>query len=212
MKILKAITLAIFAAVLTASTVSAASIPGLFNTGVDNNRQRLPDSAVEQHYAVTGMALAGYTLYHTPPSPPYFPYVQPAADASWIAPANYFYAPQGEYVYTLTFDLTGIDSTKALISGQWTSDNGSSIYSNSVATGFTADSLAFTSLHDFTINNGFVPGINTLSFHVTNGDLTPWGENPTLLLVQNLHGEGVPEPSTILILGLGGLSLFCKKR
>jgi hypothetical protein len=199
-----------YAALLTVSSASGTEISGLYNTGVDNNRVRLPNGAPEQHYSVTGMASNAYAVTETPP-PPYYPYVQPAADALWIAPGNYYYAPQGEYIYTLTVDLTGLDYTKATISGQWSSDNDSTIFLNSVSTGFTADALAFTSLHDFTINEGFVQGVNTLEFHVNNGDLTPWGENPTLLLVQNLHGESVPEPGTLCLLGLGVLSLFKMK-
>jgi hypothetical protein len=198
--------------ILTVSTTSAASIAGLYNTGVDNNRQRLPDGAMEQHYVVTGMASAAYTVYNTP-QPPYFPYVEPAADALWIAPPDYYHAPSGEYIYTLTFDLTGMDSAKAAISGQWSSDNESSIYLNGVSTGFAVnDSLAFTYLSDFTITDGFVHGNNTLEFHVMNSDPTPWGENPTTLLVQNLQGQITPEPTTLLLLSFGGLRLLRRKR
>jgi hypothetical protein len=210
MKIRKALSIIICITVLTVSTALAENIAGLFNTGVDNNGERLPSGSLEQHYTLAGMASNAYVFYDTPP-PPYYPYVPPAMDALWIGPGDNYHAPQGEYIYTLAFDLTGLDYTKATISGQWSSDNESTIFLNTFSTGLTVDALAFTSLHDFTINQGFVPGVNTLEFHVTNSDPTPWGENPTMLLVQNLQGEIVPEPATLLLFGLGGLALRKRK-
>jgi hypothetical protein len=211
MKIRKAVSIIICVSVLTASTVCAEIIPGLFNTGVNNSGERLPDGSMEQHYAVSGTASTAYVFYQTPP-PPYYPYVQPADDALWIGPSDNYHAPSGEYIYTLTFDLAGLDHPNAIISGQWSSDNESTIFLNSVSTGFTIDALSFTSLHNFTISEGFLPGVNTLEFHVTNSDPTPWGENPTMLLVQNLQGEIVPEPGTICLLGLGGLVAMRRHR
>jgi hypothetical protein len=183
------------------------NIPGLFNTGVDDQGARLPNGSLEQHYVLTGVA-----------SPAYVPDVvawslsgtwySPAANAQWIS-TQVRDAPAGDYVYTLTFDLSEFDPAAVIISGQWASDNSSAIYLNGIKTQYGIDRWGFLSVHDFSINSGLLRTINTLEFHVNNEYDGPGGNNPTGLLVQNLIAT--PEPATLLMLTLGGLILRKRK-
>lgn len=206
----------VISAVLVALIVSstrADSIPGLFNTGVNSDNTRLPSGVLEQHYILTGMSSTAYVSQGIPGI-----WAEPATDAMWIAPSNgETDVPQGEYAYKLTFDLSGFDPATATISGAWASDNGSTIYLNGMSTQFNIGPGAYRFLTGFTIVGGFLPNINTLEFHVTNSlyydPLYHGGGNPSGLLVQSLSGSAqpVPEPATILLLGLGGLVLSKRK-
>jgi hypothetical protein len=64
-----------------------------------------------------------------------------AASGEWIGPDadGLTDDPLGIYVYTTTFDLTGLISSTASISGQFAADNFGEIYLNGVATGITTD-------------------------------------------------------------------------
>lgn len=199
---------------LMVSSTRADSIPGLFNTGAGSGNTRLPSGVLEQHYILTGMSSPAYVSTGIPGI-----WAEPATDAMWIAPTNgNIDVPQGGYVYTLIFDLTGLDLATATISGKWASDNGSTIYLNGIGTQFNIGAGSYSFLTDFTIAGGFLPNTNTLEFHVTNSlyyDPSYHGSgNPSGLLVQNLLGSAqpVPEPTTLALLGLGALVLRRRKK
>ena len=214
-------TLFLFTNLTAVSVASPISVPGLFDTGVDNQGVRLPDGSLEQHYSLTdvlGVLSTAYVFHESLPDPPDIKgfWVNPAADAMWIGPyGGTWNAPVGDYVYTLTFDLSGFNLATMVISGQWSSDNDSEIYLNGVytGTGYNTESNggvgAFTSVHPFSIDSGFLPTINTLEFHVNNV-YCPTLYNPTGLLVQNL--QATPEPCTLLLLELGALGLLRNRR
>jgi len=181
--------------------ISAAlvAISGLYNTGVDDVGQILADGEAEQHYQMTGVDTGAFIISGgSKPSA----WVSPQGQYVWIGPENGgSAAPEGNYLYTLTFDLTGLDPLTATISGLWASDNPSSIYLNDVNTGISRDDrLSFSSLLGFEILSGFVDGENTLQFYVNN---LPPGPNPSGLLVANLTGTAseVPIPGTVWLLG-----------
>ncbi len=93
-------------------------------------------------------------------------------------------SPITPYVYRrLTFDLTGLDPTTASISGTGSADDSAIIRLNGNATGQTFP--AFNVLSTFSITSGFIAGVNTLDFVVSNGGAGP---NPTGLLVNSLSG------------------------
>jgi hypothetical protein len=110
--------------------------------------------------------------------------------AQWIGSAQ-LVAP-GTYTLTQTFDLTGFDPGTAWLSGLWSANPGSSILLNGVATGVPLPVVA--SPLPFTIQSGFVPGINVLEFRVpTDFSYSFFG-----LLVANLGGaaqrNGIGQP------------------
>jgi hypothetical protein len=114
------------------------------------------------------------------------------------------------YTFRLDFDLMGIDPSKAVLAGKWGVDNIGSIRLNgSNATGhggalvISGGDSNFETFHPFIINDGFVPGTNTLEFVVTNVSAI------AALNVTDL--QFVPEPSTLLLVGIGAF-VICVRR
>ncbi len=127
-------------------------------------------------------------------------YAPTTADATWVSyHASGGDTPlMGQYRYRTSFDLTGLDPSTAVLTGQWTSDNGSRIYLNGEATTFSIDDNSAGFLHDFTISRGFVSGTNHLDIEVDNigemntgmialvsGTATPVGEADLLIKHSN---------------------------
>jgi hypothetical protein len=119
--------------------------------------------------------------------------------SSWIGSDSV--AP-GNYTYSTTFDLAGLNASTASILGDWAGDNtGISILLNGSATGITANagSVNFAGFTAFNIDStaNFVSGLNTLSFTINNADGP--GNNPAGLRVAMAGtadaSTSVPEPS-----------------
>jgi hypothetical protein len=179
----------------SAVPVRAASIPGLFNTGVNSAGVSLPDGAVDPHYVLTavppGTGLGPDAFAMTFLSGSWMPN-QSSPPSRWIGPAVLGVThPSGEYVYTLTFDLTGFDPTTASVSGGYATDNLLDLAMNGASTGYTHGlPHPFASLSPFTLSGGFLPGLNTLEWRVTNlGPDAP--ANPTGLHVR-IAGTALP--------------------
>jgi hypothetical protein len=112
--------------------------------------------------------------------------------------------------------LTGFNPATASITGKWAADNyGFDIKINGVSTGSTTETMSegsFTGFHNFNISSNFIPGINTLDFLVRN--FNGPGDNTTGLRVEILSAtaNGVPEPSSWVLLGLGAAGVFLAAR
>ena len=204
--------------------LSAAVIPTLFNTGVDASGNPLAIGSVDPHYQLVSFpAGSGFNsntfVADTTQSPINGAWVNPGATARWIGPTtNVVNMPSatttGEYIYQTTFDLTGFDPSSALINGQWTVDDTSlGIVLNGTDMGNTINgSGAFTSLKSFTLNSGFIAGINTLRFKVTNA-VVPDLTNPSgLVVIMNGTANVVPEPASIISIAAGISLVLLRKR
>jgi hypothetical protein len=141
--------------------------------------------------------------YHNPA------YFADTATAAWVAPtASGNAGVGGFYTYALTFDLTGLDPTTAAISGIYGTDNDGSISLNGNAPVATTGFAAFGGTTAFSINSGFVAGLNTIDVRMNNGG------DPTAFFVQfnsataSPLSSGVPEPATGLPLCLGLLGVI----
>ena len=172
------------------------SVPGLYNTGVNNSGLVLPQQSLEQHYAVSGASTIAYVV-----PPVYHPglgwaWLPAPAGSAWIGPNSTTNTaspdPVGTYHFTIQFDLTGYNPADVRISGSWMTDNTGEMFLNGAFTGFTTGPESYKQLSPFTLGSGFVSGINTLEFRVLNEFVGP---NPTGLCVAGLSATLVPEPS-----------------
>ncbi len=173
----------VLAALLGRGLVSwAASMPGLFNTGVGAANNLLPGGTLDPHWRLaaspdaTAPGPAAYVVRDGYPIPPW---LGNGPQSKWIAPRSdqsEGNAP-GNYAYQLAFDLTGFDATTAVLTGRWSSDNsGLDVRLNGESTGLTFDGNFGSLSPEFRIASGFVEGTNLLEFVVNNaGD----GINPT---------------------------------
>ncbi len=93
--------------------------------------------------------------------------------------------PSGAYQYRETFDLTGFDLQTVALTGSYATDNSGYIQLNGATVGPSSSSYAVQT--PFTISSGFIKGVNTLDFFVTNEVQAI--DNPTGLFVQ-IQGSG----------------------
>jgi hypothetical protein len=133
------------------------------------------------------------------------------AISSWISPsANTNEETKGQdvagqYTFSTTFDLTGMDLSSVVIAGKWVTDdqgaqikiNGVNTLASAVTNGFYND--GFTT---FNLSSGFVSGINTLDFVVDNqalgyASLRVEIDSATANLAA-ASATDVPEPSDLL--------------
>jgi hypothetical protein len=187
--------------VFAASAGWAASIPGLFNTGVDGAGAPIANNASDTHYRlVAGSAVTGPAIVATSarlwPIAPFGPWLGDNMRSAWVTPATSGMGPNetngtANYRYETKFDLTGLDPATAVIAGHWATDNGGlDVLINGVSTG-QANTQQFTDWTYFQINTGFVAGTNTLTFVLNNGAGESPGDGPTGLRVEM---SGTVEP------------------
>ncbi len=188
----------------------------LFNTGVDSSGVPLAGGSNDPHWTI----ISGSGI--TSPAPavvvsnqsPFGLYAQ-NSNSKWIwVNASGDAGINSPYTIRETFNLTGENPNTAMISGSWGVNNTGMILLNGstpLGTGTMAllnnTNNNFESFHSFTITGGFVAGVNTLDFVVT--DLA----NPGALNVNSLVGTAsVPEPSAMALMLVGWISVIAYRR
>jgi hypothetical protein len=197
-----------------ASGAWAASIPGLFNTGTDASGNALVggNGVADPHYSVLSSTIGGVATgvsavtYFVPGA-----YLPEDANSRWISHSSTGTPGGGSTVFRLTFDLTGLDPDTAVIDGAFAADNEALIFLNGAPTSFAVTQFNF--LVPFSITDGFVTGVNTLDFRVTD-------QGPPLgFRVDNLIGSAdlaggstpVPAPGSLAMFGLAAAAT-CLRR
>jgi len=185
---------------LTAITSAhAATITGLKNTGLGLS------GAVDSNYSLSS-AVSTTPVITYDSQWPIGPWIANDSTSKWITPtasqgASFDPWSSGTYTYTLTFDLTGYNAASAMFSGRVAADNSVQVKLNNSLIG---SATGFTDWTGFGASSGFVAGVNTLDFVVSNWAQN--GGNPTGLRVEFGASSvaAVPEPATTAML-LGGL-------
>jgi hypothetical protein len=196
------------AAVLVAGTANAATIVGLYSTGVDNSGVAVSGNGADLHWTLNGgSAFTGATNGQFPIGP----WVADTAASRWLTPTpnaadSFDPTTDGAYDYTLTFNLTAAQAAGASFTGQFAADNTvTAIMLNGHDLGSGGGFSSWTGFDAAAPD--FKAGQNTLTFDVDN--FAQNGGNPTGLNVQFLTSTAgaVPEPATwsIMLVGFGGL-------
>jgi hypothetical protein len=193
----------VYAAVLAISSMVSAhadTITGLVNTGTGAS------GTADTNYVLNGNT-TGYVTQNN--VWPIGPWLANSATSKWITPTqnqaqSFDATANGTYIWTLSFDLSGYNPATASFSGRFAADNSATVSLNGTQIGTSA---GFGSFSSFAASSGFVSGLNTLSFVVTN--LKQNGGNPTGLRAEFLASSvtAVPEPETYAML-LAGLALM----
>lgn len=222
MKVL-AFTAAAVGALTITGAAQAASIVGLYNTGVTDAGVQAPNG-VDSHWTLDGgNAYIGGTQGQFPLGP----WLSESDDTTsrWITPtanAADSVDPRndGFYQYSETFDLTAAQAAGASFAGQFAADNGIlwiKVNNTAILGADNGPALGgFTSWTNFAANDSsvFHAGENTVTFDVIN-----FGQasgNPSGLRVEFLSSTvgGVPEPATwaLMIGGFGGMGAMLRRR
>lgn len=215
------------------SAAQGAVLVDLYNTGLDaDGVTLLANGVTDSHYSVVRVSPAveikkNITVDGIWPVEPIGPWFANNGISRWLGVAigdsdtldtNPDPTVNGLYEWTTTFTVPlDADLATLSITGLWGSDNpGLDILLNGGGTGNT--SSGYTSPDAFSIISGvngvFLPGPNTLTFIVLN--LAQVGGNPTGLRVDSMVGTydaippigAVPEASSFLVVGLGGIFAF----
>ena len=176
-----------------------------FNTGVSANGTLLSAGTSDSHYnLIYNPDGASEIATATTPNSAW---VSNTRSAGWISPGASGNTAwnAGYYAYEATLNLTGYDPATAVLTGALAADDAVFVYLNHSASPLIISS-GFSSLSAFTINSGFVSGLNYVDFLVVNNS------GPTGLLVANTSATATanatatalaPEPAALLLVATG---------
>ena len=175
----------------------------LFNTGQDVNLAVLPGDSNDLHYGllespdVNNLGPKAKVWSDAYPVPVF---VWNGPVSSWISAVGNNGTVPGKYVYRTQFLIDSADPCTAVLQGNWMlNTTGDDIVLNGQSTGIKNTSeLPYKVAESFTINQGFVAGLNTLDFVVTNTGVTPPNMTASFTgLRVELRGVGAALPAGV---------------
>src|ERR1700682_2674072 len=144
----------------------------VFGTGVNTPGSLLADGSVDPHYVLRFSADPGFpgpnAIVVNSTAWPIPPWIAEGPNSKWIAPQRDQNSGNaaGNYTYRTTLDLTNLNPSSVVLTGQIASDNSATMWLNGAQVGPSGTTLnAFAA---FTIASGFQAGLNTLDFVVNN--------------------------------------------
>jgi hypothetical protein len=128
--------------------------------------------------------------------------------SDWIA-FNPDTSQNGSATYSTTFDLSGFNLSTVALSGFWTlDDQGSLSLNGNLIASLSSASDPWTSLHAFSVPNGFFhSGSNTLTIALTADNFLDG-----VRLNGVVTGTAVPEPASLTLMGLGLAGFVARRR
>lgn len=191
---------------LGVTQAKAAPITNLFNTGVDGTGTPLPYGSVDPHYTIISPVAAPELTMDSSGGFPIPPWLGDDAVSRWDSQSQDGHGLEFGTTYDNVTTFTSPQAGTVTITGLWaTDDTGPNILINGVGTGATAG--GFGSFTPFSITGTVVAGTNTLDFQNLNG-----GGGPGGVRVEITSADVTPEPASLSLLGLGGLSLLARRR
>ncbi|MDB6037313.1 MAG: hypothetical protein JWM99_1154, partial [Verrucomicrobiales bacterium] len=147
-------------------------VPGVYNTGVGNDRVILDDGLTDPHYTLiknandtnSAIAFVGDSTIFPISTGNWYAnndlskWIEPLTDTGAALP--------GDYVYRMNLDLTGFDPSTVILTGNVGTDNSVEIWVNGVDTGVSE--TGFGSLTPVTVSGAFKAGLNQVDFAVKN--------------------------------------------
>jgi hypothetical protein len=161
---------ALFSAVLSLPGLALAAPIPVHNTGVNASDVLVAPGGQASFWALSAKPGAAVEVIGSNPFRFNCCYFADTATAAWVSPqAGGNAGAAGFYTYDLVIDLTGLDPATASITGTFGTDNDGSISLNSNPPVATQGFAGFGAPTPFTINSGFVAGVNTIHLQVDNG-------------------------------------------